>query len=115
MRTSQEFLGRAAVARAARCALWLGFALMHHGERARASGWIARGHELLEGAHQDCVERGYLLLPLALQRVFAGDAAGGYRMFCQAAEIGDRFWRSRSDRARASQPRSGPDPDGRDR
>jgi hypothetical protein len=23
--------------------------------------------------------------------VFAGDAAGGYRMFCEAAEIGDRF------------------------
>jgi DNA-binding NarL/FixJ family response regulator len=26
-----------------------------------------------------------------LQRVFAGDAAGAYGMFCQAAEIGDRF------------------------
>jgi len=90
-RAHQEFLRSAAVARAARCAFWLGFCLMHHGERARAGGWITRGRELLEGAHQDCVEQGYLLLPIALQRLFAGDAAGAYAMFCQAAEIGDHF------------------------
>jgi len=90
-RAHQEFLARGAVARAARCAFWLASALMHHGERARAGGWITRARELLESAHQDCVEQGYLLLPVALQRVFAGDAAGGYRMFCQAAEIADRF------------------------
>jgi DNA-binding NarL/FixJ family response regulator len=90
-RAHQEFMGRGAVTRAARCAFWIGSCLMHHGERTRAGGWITRGRELLEGAHQDCVEQGYLLLPLALQRVFAGDTAGGYRMFCQAAEIGDRF------------------------
>jgi DNA-binding CsgD family transcriptional regulator len=90
-RAHQEFLECHAVARAARCAFWLGFCLMNHGERTRAGSWIARGRELLEGAHQDCVEQGYLLLPLALQRVFAGDTAGGYRMFCQASEIGDRF------------------------
>ncbi len=63
---------------------------MQHGERARAGGWITRGRELLEGAHQDCVEQGDLLPPLAPQRVVAGDTAGGYRTFCQAAEIGDR-------------------------
>jgi DNA-binding NarL/FixJ family response regulator len=90
-RAHQEFLGRGAVARAARCAFWLGFCLMHQGERARAGAWITRGRELLESTCHDCVERGYLLLPLALQRVFAGDTAGGYRMFCEAAEIGDRF------------------------
>ena len=90
-RAHQAFLGLGAVARAARCAFWIGFCLTHHGERARASGWITRGRELLESAHQDCVEQGYLLLPLALQRVFAGDPADGYRMFCQAAEIADRF------------------------
>ena len=90
-RAHQEFLGRGNVARAARCAFWLGFSLMHHGARARADGWIMRGRELVEGAHQECVEQGYLQLPLALQRVFAGDASGGYHMFCQAAAIGDRF------------------------
>jgi DNA-binding CsgD family transcriptional regulator len=90
-RAHQEFLARGAVARAARCAFWLAFDLMHLGERARAGGWITRARELLDNARQDCVEQGYLLLPIALQRVFAGDAAGAYGMFCQAAEIGDRF------------------------
>ena len=90
-RAYQEFLGRGAVARAARCAFWLAFGLMHQGERARAGGWITRARELLDNARQDCVEQGYLLLPIALQRVVAGDAAGAYGMFCQAAEIGDRF------------------------
>lgn len=90
-RAHQEFLGRGAVARAARCAFWLAFGLMHQGERARAGGWITRARELLDNARQDCVEQGYLLLPIALQRLFAGDAAGAYGMFCQAAEIGDRF------------------------
>jgi DNA-binding CsgD family transcriptional regulator len=90
-RAHQEFLGCGAVARAARCAFWLAFGLMQQGERARAGGWITRARELLDNARQDCVEQGYLLLPIALQRVFAGDAAGAYGMFCQAAEIGDRF------------------------
>jgi DNA-binding NarL/FixJ family response regulator len=90
-RAHQEFLGSGAVARAARCAFWLASGLMHQGERARAGGWITRARELLDNARQDCVERGYLLLPVALQRVFAGDAAGAYGIFCQAAEIGDRF------------------------
>jgi len=90
-RAHQEFLGLGAVDRAARCAFWLAFALMHHGERVRAGGWITRGRELLERARQECVEQGYLLLPIALQRVFASDLAGAYGMFCQAAEIGDRF------------------------
>ena len=80
-----------AVDRAARCAFWLALGLMHQGERARAGAWIARASELLEHGHQDCVEHGYLLLPIALQRVFGGDAAGAYGLFCQAAEIGDRF------------------------
>jgi DNA-binding NarL/FixJ family response regulator len=90
-RAHQEFLESGAVARAARCAFWLASGLMHQGERARAGGWITRARELLDNARQDCVERGYLLLPVALQRVFAGDATGSYGMFCQAAEIGDRF------------------------
>ena len=60
--------------------------------RARAGRRLDRaGARAARGRPQDCVEWGYLLLPLALQRVFAGDAAGGYPIFCQAADIGDRF------------------------
>jgi DNA-binding CsgD family transcriptional regulator len=90
-RAHHAFLEVAAVARAARCAFWLASGLMHHGERARAGAWISRAHQLLEHAGQDCVERGYLLLPLALQRVYSGDPQAAHDMFCQAAAIGDRF------------------------
>jgi len=90
-RASREFLKLGAVERAARCAFWLAFALMHHGERARAGGWITRGRELLEQSRQECAEHGYLLLPVALQRLLAGDPGGAYAMFCQAGAIGDRF------------------------
>ena len=89
-RAHHAFLDLGAVDRAARCGFWLGIGLMHHGERARAAAWITRAGELLQQG-RDCVEQGYLLLPPALQRVFGGDAAGAYDMFCQAAEIGDRF------------------------
>ena len=89
-RAHHAFLSRGEVGRAARGAFWLSSGLMHHGERARAAAWIARARELLQHGG-DCVEQGYLLLPLALQRLFGGDAAGAYEMFSQAAEIGDRF------------------------
>ena len=40
--------------RAARCAFWLGLALLFRGEVAQANAWIARGHRLIAG--HDCVE-----------------------------------------------------------
>jgi DNA-binding CsgD family transcriptional regulator/tetratricopeptide (TPR) repeat protein len=90
-RAHQEFVTRGHVQQAARCAFWLGFALMNQGERARAGAWIARAGRLLEDGRQDCVEQGYLLLPSALQLILGGDATAAYEMFSQAAEIGDRF------------------------
>jgi len=90
-RAHREFLEHGAAARAARCAFWLAMILMHHGERARAGGWLTRARELVENPHQDCVEHGYLLLPAGLQRILAGDAEGGFTLFSQAAEIAERF------------------------
>jgi DNA-binding CsgD family transcriptional regulator len=78
-------------ARASRCAFWLGMLLMMKGEHARGGGWLARGQELIDDRHLDCVERGYLLMPAALQSLDAGDAAGAYATFEQVAKIGDRF------------------------
>ncbi len=76
---------------AARCAGWIGFGLADMGELARATGWFSRAQRLLERAERDCVERGYLLVPVALGLIEAGDwealdaTAGGM------LEIGERF------------------------
>jgi DNA-binding CsgD family transcriptional regulator/tetratricopeptide (TPR) repeat protein len=89
-RAHQAHLTLGNLQQAARCAFWLGFALMNQGERARAAGWIKRAGRLLDD-RQDCVEQGYLLLASALQRILGGEATAAYEMFNQAAEIGDRF------------------------
>ena len=67
--------------RAARCAFWIGLSLALRGEPARAGGWFARAGRLVERHGSDCVERGYLLLPLVIERQIAGDRArcGGRR------------------------------------
>jgi DNA-binding NarL/FixJ family response regulator len=75
--------------RAARCAFWLGFHLINQRELAQASGWLARANRLLEH-EQECAERGYLLVPVALQHVVAGDYAGARRTAARAVAIGRR-------------------------
>jgi DNA-binding NarL/FixJ family response regulator len=89
-RAYQECVRLGETARAARCAFWLGFVLLNRGEEAPAGGWFARAGRSLEG-QPDCVERGYVLVPGALQAIFGGDAEGAFAMFGQAAEIGERF------------------------
>jgi len=77
--------------RAARCAFWIAFGLLNAGERARAAGWVARGRRVLDDGGHDCVERGYLLLPSALERVGSGDVPAASAIFAEAADIGERF------------------------
>ena len=77
--------------RAARCAFWLAFGLLEAGEHAQAGGWLARAHRLVDEAGRDCVERGYLLLPEAIQAVDQGEAERASRGFAEAATIGVRF------------------------
>jgi DNA-binding NarL/FixJ family response regulator len=76
---------------AARAAFWLGFRLLFIGEAGRASGWIATAQRLLERLGEDCVERGYLLLPQGLGRLAQKDAAGAREAARRAAEVGERF------------------------
>jgi DNA-binding CsgD family transcriptional regulator len=90
-RAHQAFLSREDAERAARCALWLAFGLLDRGEAARAGGWIARARRLLDDRRHDCVEQGYLLLPVALQCIAEGQDATAYATFGQAAQIGASF------------------------
>jgi DNA-binding CsgD family transcriptional regulator/tetratricopeptide (TPR) repeat protein len=90
-RAYHAFLGRDDVERAARCALWQAFGLLNTGEMAQAGGWVARAHHLLDDGERDCVELGYLLLPVALQSFGEGDVEAAHAAFERAAKIGDRF------------------------
>ena len=90
-RAHQELLRRGDVLWAARSAGWLIFVLLNGGEFARAGGWLARVHRLLDEAQRDCAEQGHLLVPEALQHAAAGDWPQAYAIAGKAAEIGDRF------------------------
>jgi DNA-binding CsgD family transcriptional regulator len=88
-RAHQFQLERGDRRRAARCAFWLGFHLINQGQGAQASGWLTRASRLLE--HEpECAERGYLLVPVALRQLVAGDHAGAMRTAARAATIGRR-------------------------
>jgi DNA-binding CsgD family transcriptional regulator len=75
--------------RAARTAFWLGMRLMSLGHTARGGGWLARAQHLVEG-HPDCVECGYLRLPLAFRFAVAGDHVAASAAACEAIAIADR-------------------------
>ena len=75
--------------RAARCAFWSGLNLLLRGDTAQAAGWLGRAQRLVEG--RDCVEHGYLLLPVAEQRLGEGHGEGAHAAATSAAEIGERF------------------------
>lgn len=75
--------------RAARTAFWLVFHLSFMREPARAGGWLERAQRLV--ADRDCVERGYLLLPVAQRSLLAGDFHTAGEAATTATEIADRF------------------------
>jgi DNA-binding CsgD family transcriptional regulator/tetratricopeptide (TPR) repeat protein len=77
--------------RAARSAFWLGFRLVGLNEKGRAGGWFARAQRLLEREGRECVEQGYLLLPVAHRHLSAGESRAAYDAAAGAAAIGDRF------------------------
>ena len=87
----RDWLDRGEPARAARCALWLALLLLLRGEDVRSNGWHVRAGRLLDEARLDCVERGYLLGPVGLRSLAAGDAATAHATFARARTIGERF------------------------
>lgn len=50
-----------------RCAFWVGMQLSTLGEIGRGTGWLGRARRLVEHEERECVEQGYLLLPLMFQ------------------------------------------------
>jgi DNA-binding NarL/FixJ family response regulator len=90
-RAHYGYLDAGDVPRAARCAFWVGDNLFWHDETAPARGWFARGQRLLEREALDCVERGYLLLPVLWEHLGAGDAPAAHATASEIVAIGERF------------------------
>src|SRR5215207_9398298 len=74
-----------------RCALWVGMNLALREEMSRATGWLGRAQRLVEREGGDCVERGYLLVPVMLRHEATGDLEAAYAAAASAAEIAERF------------------------
>jgi DNA-binding CsgD family transcriptional regulator len=76
---------------AAKAAVLLGMNLAIAGEVGPAMGWFGRAERLAEQVDDDSVVPGYLLVPVAFQRISSGDAEGTYRAASEAAAIAQRF------------------------
>jgi ATP/maltotriose-dependent transcriptional regulator MalT len=76
---------------AARAAFWIGMNLAVRDEIGPAGGWFGRVHRLVEREGRDCIERGLLLLPLALQQQGAGDYDEAFATLSGAVEVADAF------------------------
>ena len=90
-RAHNEFAKEGVFDRAVRCAFWLAFDLLSHGNIAQGSGWISRAQRMLDDSQLDCVERGYLIIPRGFMMTTSGNPAEGFEAFRKAAEIGTRF------------------------
>jgi DNA-binding CsgD family transcriptional regulator len=89
-RAHQSFLTLGESRAAARCAFWLGFIALLGGDVAQASGWLSRAQRLLED-DSECVEKGYLFLPVGYRLVNGSEPGKAYDAFVQAGEIGKQF------------------------
>jgi len=77
------------VRRAVRCTFWIGHSRLFRGDAAQAMGWFDRGRRLL--GDDDCVEQGWMLIPVWLQQMGSGDWAAGHDTAATAAAVAERF------------------------
>ena len=77
--------------RAALATWWIGDYLRFRGDSARATGWFARGHSLLDQVEEDCVARGFLMLPTVHEHVSAHNHEAAHAVASEAGEIGAWF------------------------
>ena len=90
-RAHQSYAEEGEPLRAVRCAFWIGMNLALRGELGPATGWLGRARRLLEREDRECVEHGYMLLPVAFQHEVSGDLEGASATAAAAAEIAERF------------------------
>lgn len=90
-RTHHASVDRSDWGRAARCAFWLGITLNARSEAAKAGGWLARAHRVLDESGHRCAEQGWLLIPVGLRHYHDGDYAGSRAAFAQAENIGAAY------------------------
>ena len=77
--------------RATRCAFFLGVNLAMRGDMGHAAGWFSRAQRLVEREGRDCVESGYLLMPVAMRNEAAGNYEAAFAAAAAAAEVAERF------------------------
>jgi len=93
-------------ANAVRCAFWIGHSWLFRGELVRAMGWFGRAQRALEASAEECVEQGWLLIPVWLDQMAHGDYETGYATASEAVRIAERFgdpdlmWLARDEQAR---------------
>lgn len=78
------------VERAARTAFDVCMEFLNRGDIAQANAWLSRASRLLADG-RDSVERGYVILPTALQHLFSGDATTALDKFVEVTAIAERF------------------------
>jgi len=106
-RAHHSYLDSGQVPPAVRCGFWIGHNFLFRGVLVEANAWFVRSQSLLDRHAEDCVERGYLLVPVWLKQMGEGDFEAGYASAGEAAAVGERFedsdllWLARDEQARA--------------
>lgn len=90
-RAHLQLLKRGELERAVRCAFWLAFGLLNRGQMAQAGGWMGRAQRLVEEHALECVEQGFLLVPVGLRTLETGEAQQAHELFGQVLSYGQRF------------------------
>ena len=91
-RAHAGFVERGDLVRAARCAFWLGYALISvPAQQAQGNGWLARAKRLLDECGEERVEYGLLLCTQGYMKIVEGDFTSALDLFEQADKVGTHF------------------------
>ena len=91
-RAHAGFVERGDLVRAARCAFWLGYALISvPAQQAQGNGWLARAKRLLDECGEERVEYGLLLCTQGYMKIVEGNFSSALDLFEQADKVGTHF------------------------